>query len=436
MKPNTAKKISFQTVGCRLNQYETERMAAQLYPYGFKRAESGEKADLYIINTCTVTHRADSDCRYLIRRAKRQNPEGRIVVVGCYVENEPDRLAAIDGVNVIVRNSEKEAIARILPRKLPELFERKPDKSRSTLVSDFHDRNRAWIKISDGCNQCCSFCIVTLVRGRLVNRPVVEIIDEINTLVAHGYREVVLTGVNMGYYKDRNAKTHVKNLAALCRSIINETDLYRLRLSSIEPQTVDDELIEVFAVSNGRICRHFHLPLQSGSSRILKLMRRPYDPETYIKKVLALKDATPNTIIGADVIVGFPSEADDDFNRTRGLCESGVIDYLHVFSYSDRPGTEANEMEDKVNHNIIKERNLILSRISNQLRWQSHQQQIGNTLEFIAEHNRTAGGFYWGISDNYLRVKLPDGIEGGKEVIKAKITAAHEDHMEGDVVTS
>jgi len=411
-------------------------MAAQLHPYGLERVESGETADLYIINTCTVTHRADSDCRYLIRRAKRQNPEGQIVVVGCYVENEPDRIAAINGVNVIVRNSEKDAIAAILPRRLPDLFDHKPDKSCSTAVTDFHQRNRAWIKISDGCNQRCTFCLVTIVRGRLINRPAKEIIDEIKALAAHGYREVVLTGVNMGYYKDRNAKTHVKNLATLCRMIMTETDLYRLRLSSIEPQTVDDELIEVFAGSSGRICRHFHLPLQSGSSRILKLMRRPYEPRTYIKRVLTLKQAVPNTIIGADVIVGFPGETDEDFSETRRMCESGVIDYLHVFSYSDRPGTLACKMKNKVNPNVIKERNLVLRNISNRQRLQSHQRQISNALEFIAEHNRTAGGFYWGISDNYLRVKLPGWIEGSKEIIRVKITAAHEDHMEGDIVTS
>lgn len=436
MKQASVKKISFQTVGCRLNQYETEKMAAQLYPFGFTRAERGEKADLYIINTCTVTHRADSDCRYLIRRAARENPNGRIVVVGCYVENEPDRIVALEGVDVIVRNSEKDAIAKILPRKLPDLFDHEPDKSCSTAVTDFHQRNRAWIKISDGCNQLCSFCIITLVRGRLVNRPVRDIIDEINTLVAHGYREVVLTGVNMGYYKDHAVKPQVKNLAALCRMIMAETDLYRLRLSSIEPQTVSDELVEVFADSNGRICRHFHLPLQSGSSRILKLMHRPYEPEAYVKRVSTLKEAALNTIIGADVIVGFPGETDEDFNQTQRLCESGLIDYLHVFSYSDRPGTTANEMKDKVNPNVIKERNLILSRISNQLRWQSHRRQIGKTLEFIAEHNRTAEGFYWGISDNYLRVKLPDWIDGDKGIVKVKITAAQEDCMEGDVVAS
>jgi threonylcarbamoyladenosine tRNA methylthiotransferase MtaB len=436
MNQRVQKIVSFQTVGCRLNQYETERMAALLYPYGFRRARSREAADLYIINTCTVTHRADSDCRYLIRRAARENPNGRIVVVGCYVEHEPERIAGMDEVDVIINNSEKDAIAEILPRRLPDLFDRDPDKSCSTALTDFHQRNRAWIKISDGCNQRCSFCIVTIVRGNLVSRSATEIIEEINNLVSNGYREVVLTGVNMGYYKDPVVQPPVNNLAALCRVIMAETDLYRLRLSSIEPQSISDELIEVFAGSRGRICRHFHLPLQSGSLPILKLMRRPYDPGTYIRKVSTIKEAVPDTIIGADVIVGFPGETEEDFERTRRLCESGGVDYLHVFSYSDRPGTDAAEMDKKLNPNVIKERNTVLRRVSNELRLKSHRRQIGKTLEFISEQKRTAGGFHWGISDNYLRVKLPDGTNGGKEIVRVKITAVHEDHMEGDIVAS
>jgi threonylcarbamoyladenosine tRNA methylthiotransferase MtaB len=434
MKPETVKKISFQTVGCRLNQYETERMAAQLYPFGFRRAAAGEAADLYIINTCTVTHRADSDCRYLIRRANRENPSGRIVVVGCYVEHEPERVAAMEGVDVIVSNSEKDAIAEILPRKLPELFDREPDTNCSTAVADFHEHNRAWIKISDGCNQKCSFCLVTIVRGNLVNRPAREIIEEINALVANGYQEVVLTGVNIGYYSDRSTDPPVKNLAELCRMILSETDLHRLRLSSIEPQSVDHNIIDVYANSNGRICRHFHLPLQSASSRILRLMRRPYDRERYVEKAEQLKHAVPDTIIGADVIVGFPGETEEDFDQTYRLCESGVVDYLHVFSYSDRPGTAACEMPGKISPQTIKERNTLLTRISNDLRFASHRSHVEKTLEVISEHKRTPDGFYWGISDNYLRVKLPAGVGGGKEIVKVKITAAHPDYLEGEVI--
>ncbi len=426
--------ISLQTVGCRLNQYETEKMAAELYPFGFRRADKGEKADLTIINTCTVTHRADSDCRYLIRRAARRNPDGRIVVVGCYVDHEPERIAGMEGVDVIVHNNEKNNIARILPGKIPDLFDREPDKSCSTSISDFHDRNRAWLKISDGCNQWCSFCIITIVRGRLTNRPAAELIDEINSLVSHGYNELVLTGVNMGYYHDKLREPKIRNLAGLCRMIMRETDLYRMRLSSIEPQAVKDELVDVFAESNGRICRHFHMPLQSASSDILRKMRRPYNQAIYIKRVSDVKAAVSNTIIGADVIVGFPGETEDDFEQTKRLCESGLLDYLHVFSYSDRPGTDAANLPDKINPEVIRERNSILTRISNQMRTASHDRQIGETLEVISEHKSNADGSHFAISDNYLRVKLPPEVESGRGIVRVKVDNANEEYLSGAVV--
>ncbi len=409
-------------------------MAAQLRPYGFRRAQKGEAADLYIINTCTVTHRADSDCRYLIRRAARANPEARIVVVGCYVEHEPDRIAGMEQVDLIINNSEKEAISEILTRRFPELFNGRADHRLTGELTDFHERNRAWIKISDGCNQHCSFCIVTIVRGDLVNRPAGEIIDEINRLVHSGYQEVVLTGVNMGYYRDSDANPAIENLADLCRLILDATSLYRLRLSSIEPQTVTDELLDTYAASGGRVCRHFHLPLQSGSERILKLMRRPYSPQAFVERVNQIKAAVPNTIIGADVIVGFPGETEQDFQQTVDLCRSGSIDYLHVFSYSDRPGTAAAEMGEKVKPEIIRQRNKVLTGISNRARFDSHRCQVGRVLEFISEHKQQGEGFYWAISDNYLRLKLPEGINPGRKIVRIKIISAHEGYLEGEVL--
>ncbi|MFH1374740.1 MAG: tRNA (N(6)-L-threonylcarbamoyladenosine(37)-C(2))-methylthiotransferase MtaB [bacterium] len=435
MDNHSTRIVSFQTVGCRLNQYETERMAAQLRPYGFRRAQKGEPADLYIINTCTVTHRAASDCRYLIRRAARANPEARIVVVGCYVEHEPERIAGMEQVDLIINNSEKEAISEILSRRFPELFNGRIDHRFTGELTDFHERNRAWIKISDGCNQNCSFCIVTIVRGDLVNRPSGEIIDEINRLVHSGYQEVVLTGVNMGYYQYSTASPAIENLADLCRLIIDTTDLYRLRLSSIEPQTLTDELLDIYAASDGRICRHFHLPLQSGSERILRQMRRPYSPQAFLERINQTKAAVPNTIIGADVIVGFPGETEQDFQQTLDLCQSGSIDYLHVFSYSDRPGTAAAEMGEKVKPEIIRQRNKLLTGFSNRALFDSHRRQVGRVLEFISEHKQQGEGFYRAISDNYLRLKLPEGINSGRNIVRARITSANEGYLEGEVLS-
>ena len=229
------RKVALLTVGCRLNQYETEKMGAALYPYGFRRAERGEKADLYIINTCTVTHRADSSSRYLVQKAARENPDGRIVVAGCYVDSDAERIAGMEPVDVIIPNKDKARIAEILPERLPELF---GDPLSDTLGANgdaFKQYNRAWLKVSDGCNQRCSFCILPTVRGPLRNRPPMEIVGEVRYLMSLGFEEVVLTGINLGHYKNRQTEPQAKNLAHLCRMILSETDIPRLRLSSLEP---------------------------------------------------------------------------------------------------------------------------------------------------------------------------------------------------------
>ena len=427
------KKISVQTLGCRLNQYESEKIAAQLYPYGFERAKQSEPADIYIINTCTVTHRADADCRSMIRRASRQNPNSKIVVTGCYVDNDPSLVAGMEAVDLIVNNAQKEDIATIVPNKFPDLFTKEPDKSCSTLVSNFFDHNRAWLKISDGCNQWCSFCIIPTVRGRIKNRPANDIINEINQLVESGYNEVVLTAVHIGHYKSNEAP-QMKNLTALCKFIMSETDLPRLRISSIEPQTVRDDFIEMYANSKGRICRHMHLPLQAGSSKILKAMQRPYDQKRYINRVELLKQAVPNTIVGADVIVGFPGETDEDFNRTANLVESGLIDYLHVFGYSDRPGTPASDITDKVDPRVIKERSSFLNRISATIKENSHIRQIGTILDVISEQKQQSDGSYYGVSDNYIKVRMPKSAKPDKSIQKVAITSANLDCIEGELV--
>ena len=434
MTTRAIKKVLFLTVGCRLNQYETEKMAKDLAPYGFCRVRRGEPADLYIINTCTVTHRADRDCRYLIRKAARENPNARIVVVGCYVETDPVGIAGLDDVDIVIRNNEKQMIARILSERLPELFDTQADNGRSTDLKNIYERNRAWVKVSDGCNQSCSYCLVTIVRGELTIRPAGEIIDEINSLVVYGYREVVLTAVNMGYYKSDISHPPVNCFADLCRKILKETDIYRLRLSSLEPQTVTPELLDVFANSEGRICPHWHLPMQSGSSRILRLMRRPYDSEMFLKKLTVVKRTVPGTIVGVDVIAGFPGEKEDDFALSRSLAKSGLIDYLHVFSYSDRKGTSAMEMPNKIDPRIIKERVRELREISKELQYRAHQRQIGRCLEVISEFGINDDDGFLGVAENYLRVRLPAGVGGGKEIIKVNVTSAHEDYIEGDIL--
>jgi len=434
MQQHRLKKLTLRTIGCRLNQYETEKMAADLYQLGFRRAREGETADLFIINTCTVTHRADSSSRNIISRAIKENPNARIVVAGCYVDREPERIAGIEGVDALVPNAEKLRIREILSKRFPDLFATEAAVHDSRTIADFVDYNRAWLKISDGCNQRCAFCVLPSVRGTLGNRPAAEIIEEINGLIDRGFNEVVLTGLNIGYYRDCETRPQVESLAHLCRMILRKTNLKRLRISSIEPQTLRDELVGLYSESTDRICRHFHTALQSGSSRILRLMRRPYNRDDYIRFITAIKKAVPETVIGADVIVGFPGETEQDFQETQQVAKSGLIDYLHVFSYSNRPGTPACELPDRIGPDVIKERNAVLSRISNELRSESHRRQVGRTLGVIAERKQKGKGFFWGISDNYVRVKLPSHYPGGRQIVKVRISSACDEYVEGDIV--
>ena len=434
MSNTQEKTIAFQTVGCRLNQYETEKMAAALYPRGFRRAARGEQADLFIINTCTVTHRADSTCRWLIHKAARENPHARIVVAGCYVDSDPNEIAGLGPVDVIISNREKPRIAEILSQRLSDLFEGVPTAVGTISPGTFERFNRAWLKISDGCNQRCSFCILPRVRGPLRNRPPIEIISEISDLMRLGFEEVVLTGVNIGHYQHRTSEPQAKNLAQLCRMILDQTELPRIRLSSIEPQTVRDELLQACADSEGRICRHMHMPLQSGSSRLLREMRRPYDRDVYLRRVAEARAAQPNTVVGADIIVGFPGETDEDFALTVEVAESGLLDYLHVFSYSDRPGTAASGAVDKVSPDVIRERSETLAAISDRLWAKAHVRQVGETLGVIAEHAKPGRSVRYGVSDNYINVKLPVDFDGGRRVHKVKITSAAGGYVEGEII--
>ncbi len=272
----SAKRFAIETIGCRLNQYESEKMATQLTVLGLDRVDYNQKADLYLINTCTVTGRADASCRNSIFRATKRDNGAVVVVIGCYVDSESEKIAQLDGVNLVVGNSGKDNIAKILNNKFPFLFKNKPVLAEPQSVFDFYQHSRAWVKISDGCNQKCAYCIIPHVRGKLINRPASEIVDEINLLSKSGYHEVVLTGVHIGQY----SWDGVKSIAELVQYIMDNSDVSRLRLSSIEPQEVNPDLLEVIKKGECRICRHLHIPLQSGSDRVLRIMHRHIHPKT------------------------------------------------------------------------------------------------------------------------------------------------------------
>ncbi len=423
------KKYVMETIGCRLNQYETEKIAVALNNYGFKRTDNGEEADLFIINTCTVTARADASNRSVISKAVRQNGKAPVVVIGCYVDAEPEKVARLNGVDLVLKNAEKEDAVEIIKRSYPELFDADVEYNGENLIEDFYRHNRAWVKIGDGCDQRCSYCIIPSVRGPVTNRPAGEIIAEIQNLSNHKYNEVVLTGVHIGKYKT----PEVKSLAELVQAIFEKTDIFRIRLSSIEPQEITDRLIDTVKTARERVCRHLHVPLQSGSDRILKLMKRPYDSRKYLDTLEKIKNAIPGVVIGADIIVGFPGETERDFAESMRVADFGLIDYLHVFSYSDRPGTAASKMTGKVWPEEIKTRNRILRGISDRRHSEALKREVGKTVYAISESFAGInGGRYHGVTDNYLQVLLPKEAAGGKEVIKLTVTGTEKGYLVGE----
>ncbi len=429
-------RFSVSTLGCRLNQYESEKIASSLVARGFARVPEGESAELHIINTCTVTHRADADSRQLVRRALRNQPESAVVIAGCFVDSNPAAAASIPGVSATLRNSQKSDFAFHLSSQLDQRFphiasQLARESSSASSPPTFAGHHRAWLKISDGCNQWCSFCILPTVRGRLRNRPPEEIFEDLRGLSDRGYREIVITGINPGHYSSRSGSMEIRNLAELIRLMIRDFPAIRFRISSIEPQTVRTELRELYAEAPEQWCRHWHLPLQSGSSRILKLMKRPYDASYYMKLVDSLKKSRTGTVIGADVIVGFPGETDDDFQETYDLAKSSGLDYLHVFSYSDRQGTAASLISDKVHPQTIRERNRQLTELSHQLKQAAMKREIGSIAMVIAEGDEKLEHRF-ATTDNFLRVLVPDGQAFGLEPVAVRIADMTDTHLLGE----
>lgn len=369
------------TVGCRLNQAESDCLRGGLIARGIKvlsgeSRKPGVVVDIIYINTCTVTSNADRTSLTLIREASRLSPKPYLVVLGCLAERAGTQLAAIPGVDEVWSNQRKQKeIAGICP--VPE-------------------RSRALLKVQDGCDQHCSYCVVSFCRGRPVSLPIAKVVAQFDQLIARGFKEVVLTGLNLGKYREGN-----KNLADLLDTLLRRPGRFRIRLASLEPDGVDDELIAVLA--NPKICAHFHIPLQSGDNRLLQAMGRNYTTGQYRNLIDKLLKEKPDANIGADTIVGFPGEDDDSFQATRRFLEDIPVSYLHVFPYSPRPNTLAAWWGDPVPRAVKKERVRQL-RLFSQERRQAYQRRFaGMVREAILEPNARA------LTDNYLRVSLWDG---------------------------
>ncbi|MFH0930950.1 MAG: tRNA (N(6)-L-threonylcarbamoyladenosine(37)-C(2))-methylthiotransferase MtaB [Candidatus Zixiibacteriota bacterium] len=427
------RKVALFTVGCKLNQYETEWMGESLEKLGFKRVNFSEQADLYIINTCTVTAQSDYSSRQAIYRAFRRSPNSKIVVVGCYSEIEPDFLKKLPGVILVLGNEKKKRIGEIM---LERWYNQKPEiREKKTIITSRFKHTRALVKIQDGCNQSCAYCIVPKARGKEISRNVNEIIQEIKGLRDQGFKEVVLTGVHIGKYFSRTDPFGPGglNLSGLLKRILTETKVERIRLSSIEPGELDDELIKLL-VENKRLCRHLHIPLQAGSNEILKKMKRNYRVEEYRDLMQSVNKRVKDITLGADVMVGFPGEKEEDFEKTCEFILSSPFAYLHIFSYSDRKGTLASEMQDKIEPKVIQKRSKLLHQIGKEI-WEKHLNNfMGKKLEILVESNKDKNsGKLIGLTDNYLRVLIAGNENLKNQILPVKAIGREDKYLTGEI---
>lgn len=402
-------KYFVQNFGCRATQADGAALESLLAAKGLDAAAERPDADLVVLNTCTVTSSADEDVRQTIRRVHRENPAARILVTGCYAQRAPRELAAMPGVEWVVGNSHKTEIADLVS------ISREPDTAPyhgNILVGDIFaqhdflsapvedaagDRTRPNLKIQDGCNNRCSFCIIPFVRGRSRSAPASQVVEQVRGL-SRRYREIVLSGINLGRWGREPGSA--MRLAGLLRLLLAETDAARLRLSSVEPMDFSDDLLGLMA-SEPRIAKHVHAPLQSGSDRILRRMHRKYRPRHYADRILKARALMPHAAIGADVMVGFPGETDADFEQTVSFIGGLPFTYLHVFTYSERPGTPAAESAETVPMRIRKERNRVLRRLAEAKNRAFRETMVGRTISAVTLH---AAGT--ALSENYLKVSL------------------------------
>jgi threonylcarbamoyladenosine tRNA methylthiotransferase MtaB len=422
-------KVSFFTVGCKLNQYETELIARQLEQRGFERVDWAEEADLYIVNSCNVTHKAAADSRRKLFGVKKQYPRARAVAIGCYADLHKDELDDLNQIDLVISNDHKDHIISRLAQLFPEI-EADQVSLDEVILDRMNGRSRALVNVQTGCNQGCSYCIIPKARGTEKSRSVENVVGEIKALEASGYREVILTGVHVGRYAEDATK-----LSGLLYNLLERTAIERIRLSSLEVNEINHELIDITA-NSGRICRHFHVPLQSGSDKILRMMNRPYKLDFYRHKIEKIKERIPGVMIGADVIVGFPGEGENEFRETLELIENSPIDYLHVFSYSDHPEARSFTFEDKLTPPEIKSRNRILTEIGD-LKWKSFlQKQMSEKLKVLFESrycNET--GTLTGLSDNYIRVKTEASSKHCNQIRDVEPESIVGRHMIGRVIT-
>lgn len=417
--------VALHTLGCKLNYSETSAIERLLNQEGFTTKEFTEEADVYVINTCSVTENADKECRQLVRRVQRIAPESMVVVIGCYAQLKPKEIASIPGVDLVLGASEKFNITH----HLKELTHGDSAKICSCEIEDvegFHSsfslnhRTRTFLKVQDGCDYNCSFCTIPLARGRSRSNSIQNVLNEIKTIADSGVKEIVLTGINLGDFgKDGKGEKTGNNFYSLLKEIMNNEGVERYRISSIEPNLLTQEIIQLVA-DEEKLMPHFHIPLQSGSNKILGLMRRRYKRELYAEKVAEIKKLIPDCCIGVDVITGFPGETDEDFKETVDFLLDLDVSYFHVFTYSERANTHALEIQPIVPIQKRNERTKILRSLSYN-KMQAFTRNYSGKMRKVLFEGEQKNGMMEGYTDNYIKVSIPYKEEWSNTVIDWKI---------------
>ena len=409
---NADKRVAFYTLGCKLNFSETSTIARNFVNEGFERVEFEEKADVYVINTCSVTDNADKRFKSIVKSALKKNDNAFVIGVGCYAQLKPEELAAVDGVDLVLGATEKfnvtSYINDLTKNDIGEVHSCEIEEADSYVGAySIGDRTRAFLKVQDGCDYKCTYCTISLARGISRSDTLENVMKNAKEISEKGIKEIVLTGVNIGDYGkgEFGNKRHEHTFLELVKALDTVEGIHRLRISSIEPNLLKDETID-FVANSDTFVPHFHIPLQSGSDTLLKRMKRRYLRKVYTDRVTKIKEVMPNACIGVDVIVGFPGETDELFLETYNYLSEMDISYLHVFTYSERPNTEAVEMDGVVPKNVRAKRSKMLRGLSVKKRRAFYETQIGNTLTVLFE-SENKEGYIHGFTENYVKVKTP-----------------------------
>ena len=420
------RRVSFHTLGCKLNFSESSTLARQFEEGGFERVGVNDEADICVINSCSVTEHADKKCRNIIRKLHRRNPAAIIAVTGCYAQLKPQEIAAIDGVDIVLGNNDKgdlyKRVVELGSRGQAQVYSCDCEEiTRFFAAFSTGDRSRSFLKVQDGCDYKCAYCTIHYARGSSRNMPIAELVAEAEKVAESGLKEIVITGINTGDFGRTTGEKFIDLLRAL-----NEVDgIERYRISSIEPNLITDEIIE-FCAASPKFQHHFHIPLQSGSDRILGLMRRRYTSAKFADRIEKVRSLMPDAFIGIDVITGFPGETEEDFQQTYDLLARLKPSFLHIFPFSERPGTPAVDMPNKVPSYISTQRVARLEELSDALHYDFCAQGVGCEMDVLFESTMRCGMMY-GYTGNYIRVKAPYRRDLINTICRVKLSSIGED---------